>query len=124
MRMWSRVVLPSVLVLLAGCATSFGTPVAQEKLGQIREGVSTKADVIRLLGQPSAIDMNSDGSEVLKYQSSKFAMDAANFIPIVGPFVGKRNYKQQSIQILVNKKGIVEKYTATEPDAPMAYGLQ
>lgn len=121
----SRGYLPLLVALAfgaAGCATSYGTPVSQSKFGQIREGVSTKADVIRLLGQPTASNINSDGSEVLHYLSGKQGVDAAFFIPIVGPLVGEQRSKRQHIQILVNKKGVVEKSTSTESDTPMTFG--
>ena len=103
--------LLAVMLGTSGCAgmlfsAMYSTPrLATEKLSQIEEGVSTKADVIRLLGQPASISKNSDGSEVLHYTSRQYPM------LLIG------SWKQQSVEVEVDKKGVVQKYQVLEGDA-------
>jgi outer membrane protein assembly factor BamE (lipoprotein component of BamABCDE complex) len=97
---------------ISGCSgmllsAMYSTPrLATEKLSQIKEGVSTKADVIRLLGQPTSVSKDSDGSEVLRYTSTQY--------PALMGVVGA--WKAQSIEVQVDKAGVVQKYQVWEGD--------
>jgi outer membrane protein assembly factor BamE (lipoprotein component of BamABCDE complex) len=46
-------------IFIAGCV-SFGRPIDQADLNQIERGVTTKAQVIKLLGDPDKISKNND----------------------------------------------------------------
>ena len=55
-----------VLLFQLGCATS-GKLIDQDKLSQIKEGVTTKQEVISLLGKPDMIIHTSDAKEIMMY---------------------------------------------------------
>ena len=54
----------SMAALLSGCATS-GTKIEQAQIDSLVKGKTTSSEVIALLGPPTAVTQNSDGSQVL-----------------------------------------------------------
>ncbi len=109
-------------IFLAGCAT-VGKPIDQDKLAQIKEGVTTKTEVIALFGQPYVVSLNSDGKEVLTYQYTKVKNKASNFIPGVNLLAGGMDMKQEMLQVLISADAKVEKYVLTASDTPINSGL-
>ena len=107
---------------LSGCATS-GKPIAQDKVLQIKEGITTKQEVLALLGNPSSDTLNGDGKEILMYMYVNYKTRASTFIPVVGLMTGGGDMKQQSVQILIDKTGKVEKYILTDSQTPVNSGL-
>ena len=102
-------------LLFTGCiSSSFGTKMSQGQVDQIKKGVSTKADVETILGQPVNTSMIGDGRRVMTY--SYFAQSARakgqSFIPYLGPFIGGATgeREQQTLQIYLDKNGVVEDY--------------
>ncbi len=112
-----------MLFVLAGCASYGGPRIAQEKLAQVKEGQTTRAQVIELLGQPFTSTLTSDGKEVFMYYSGTARSSAQNFIPVVNLVQSKMNMDTQTINVLFNKDGIVEKMTATNSKSDMKYGI-
>lgn len=53
-------------ILLAGCATS-GQRITQDKMDQVINGQTTRADLITLFGAPTSETYNSDGSQLLAW---------------------------------------------------------
>lgn len=64
-----------LLAMLAGCATT-GRQFDMKAVDQIKTGVSTKDDVMALLGQPSSMSTNGDGRTVLNYNYVQDVMGA------------------------------------------------
>ena len=110
------------LFIFIGCAT-VGTQIDQSNLSQIKEGVTTQKEVIALMGQPYMQTLTSDGKIMMMYQYTKVKNRAANFIPVVGAFSGGMDMEQQTLQILVNEKGIVEKYLFTDSSTDINSGI-
>jgi len=117
-----RIILVVLALGLLGCATS-GKPIQQDKVVQIKEGVTTKEEVIALMGKPAIHTLNGDGKEIMMYTHIKANTRASSFIPVVGLFVSGADMKQQSLQILIGKEGKVEKYIFTDSETPMNTGL-
>lgn len=116
-----QVAVLTVGLFLAGCVSQHfetGTPLSSEKVVQIKKGVSTRADVEALFGPPSFVAMLPDGKRSLRYAYTSTKTDAtpnaAAFIPFVGGLVGGANaqnqLRRQSLQVLLNAKGIVEDF--------------
>ncbi len=114
-----------LLVALAslGCASYGGPRVSQEKIAQVKEGQTTRAQVIEILGSPMTSTLTSDGKEVFMYYSGTARSSAQNFIPVVNLVQSKVNMDTQSINVLFNKDGIVEKMTATNSKSDVKYGI-
>jgi len=84
--------------LITGCATTLGHEIDQSSYQQIKKGVSTKADVIDLLGSPNDEIENEDGSSTFVYTFTKYSHG------IYGLGAG---VDTQSARIRFNSKGIV-----------------
>lgn len=109
-------------ILLSGCASS-GTKIDQNRVRQIKEGVTTKEEVIRLLGNPFTQTLTSDKKVVMMFQYTKVKNRVSNFIPVVNLLAGGVDMKQQILQILIDENGLVEKYIFTDSDNPINSGL-
>jgi len=96
------VVLLAALVI-AGCVTQHGTPIAQEQISQIKQGVTTKAELLALLGRPISSAQNSDGTEVVTWSYAR-----------VAPGV----YENQAITVIVGADGTVTSYTVSNIGNP------
>jgi outer membrane protein assembly factor BamE (lipoprotein component of BamABCDE complex) len=107
---------------LVGCATT-GTKIEQDKVKQIKEGITTQEEVIALMGKPFMQNLTSDKKVIMMYQYAKVKNRASNFIPVVNVFAGGMDMKQQILQILINENGIVEKYIFTDSNSPINSGL-
>ncbi len=109
-------------LFLAGCAT-VGKPIEQSKIQQIKEGITTKQEVIQLLGKPFMVNLTSDGKSILMYQYVKVKNKATNFVPVVNIFAGGMDMNQQILQILLDKNDIVEKYILNDSNSEINSGL-
>ena len=109
-------------IVLAGCATS-GTKIEQDQISKIKEGVTTEQEVTALLGSPFSKTLTSDGKTIMMYLYTKTQTKASTFIPVVGLFKGGMDMKQQTLSILIDQNGKVEKYTFNDADNEIKTGL-
>lgn len=111
-----------ICLVLIGCATT-GTRIEQDKVKQIKEGITTQEEVIELMGKPFMQNLTSDGKIIMMYQYTKVKNRATNFIPVVNILAGGMDMKQQTFQILIDENGVVEKYIFTDTNSPINSGL-
>ena len=89
-----------------------------DKVSQIKKGVTTRAEVEALLGPPANVFMMPEGKRMMSYSYSSTKAEghatAATYIPYVGMFAGgskgEAQTRIQTLQIMLNAKGIVEDY--------------
>ncbi|MDD4980245.1 MAG: outer membrane protein assembly factor BamE [Candidatus Omnitrophica bacterium] len=124
MRKKTVIFLPFIISvsILLGCA-SVGNKIEQDKVSQIKEGVTTGQEVVSLLGTPYMKTLDSNGKTIMLYQYTKVKNRASNFIPIVNIFGGGMDMRQQMLTILVDKEGKVEKYTLNDTNTEINSGL-
>jgi len=108
-------------ILIAGCS-SVGTPIEQNKVNQIKIGVTTEADLFLLFGPPSTKTLDTSGAIVLTWAYSTAATKAETFVPLAGPFIGGYNTHVQQLTVLINRKGKVEKWTMNNAPGEVRYG--
>ncbi len=84
--------------LITGCVTTLGHQIDQSAYSQIKKGVSTKEDVVELLGSPNQELENEDGTSSFIYSFTK----VSSGIYGIGSGVDT-----QSATIKFNSKGIV-----------------
>lgn len=111
-----------VAFILTGCAT-VGTKIDQDKLSLIKEGVTTKQELIGLLGKPYMVTLTSDGKTMFLYQYVKASNRAVNFIPGVNLLAGGMDMNQQIAQVLIDKNNIVEKYIFNDSQSEINSGV-
>lgn len=117
-----KILILFLCLFLIGCATS-GKLIDQDKLSQIKEGITTKEEVINLLGKPEMISLTSDAKEIMMYHHLEYKTRASTFIPVVGLMTGGADMKQQILQILIDKNGKVEKFIFNDSGSKINSGL-
>lgn len=117
-----RYIILAVIAVTLGCAAS-GTRLSKEDIQKIKEGETTRAQVIEMLGAPPISTLGSDGKEIFTYHFSSLKMSPQNFIPVVGLIQSRTNMNIQMTHILFTKDGIVEKITSTDSQSNIRSGL-
>ncbi len=108
-----RVLCFSIIVvfLVGACATVGNEQISRpETTSQIQIGKSTKADVKALVGEPTKVNYQENGKEIWEYTYKKGSIKPATFIPVVGWFAGGTNVEGNTLTIMFNKDGVVEKF--------------
>jgi len=83
------VVLLTIAVL--GCSSTAGRKVETNLVGQIKEGISTKADVEKLLGPPYSRTRLVDGTEKFQWFYSEVSSTAGfGYLALMGLGTGKQ----------------------------------
>jgi outer membrane protein assembly factor BamE (lipoprotein component of BamABCDE complex) len=119
-----KIIMLSVcLCLLSGGCATMGKRIDQDKVQQIKEGVTSEEEVIQLLGKPYMKTLSSDGKIIMMYQYTKVKNRIENFIPVVGLLAGGMDMRQQMLTILIDKNGKVEKYTFNDAESDINSGL-
>jgi hypothetical protein len=78
----------AVTVLVCTACASSGTAVSEATASKFKEGVTTEADVLRVLGKPQNTMVMSNHHRILTYVGVSAHANAATYIPVVGLFAG------------------------------------
>jgi outer membrane protein assembly factor BamE (lipoprotein component of BamABCDE complex) len=116
-----NLVVAFLAVAIAGCS-SVGTPISQDKVNQIKVGMTTEPDLIRIFGTPSTKTLDPSGRIVLSWVYSKAATKPETFVPVAGVFMGGMNTRVQQLTVLIDRKGRVERYTMNDAPGEVKYG--
>lgn len=108
--------------LLAGCASA-GRPIAQQNVSQIKTGVTTETDLVRLFGPPNSKSLSSEGKTLMMWVYSESQVKGTTFIPIVGAFAGGVNSRTQTLQVLIGRNGKVERYVTNDSPIEARSGI-
>lgn len=122
--------LIAIAVILTACASS-GRKLDQSKVDQIKQDVTTKAEVLKLIGSPENITKDGNGNTTFSYTYFYASSKGENFIPVVNMFAGGVNTKSQSVSIQFGANDVVKSIvssmgasdigqnaTASTPDKP------
>ena len=108
MRMFHSLVFLAVLaVLVQGCALSRGTlgdEITTEAIDSIKKGVTTKTEVLGLLGAPDRV-LPLNGRDV--YQYYRYDGKVGSLLLIVLNF-SRVSIKSDDLYVMLNQSGIVE----------------
>lgn len=102
-------ILTLALLALLGCASA-GVKIDRSATENIRKGVTTKAQVIALLGAPSSDSLTGDGREMMIWSYAHTRVKGTTFIPVAGIFVGGSNTRLTTFQVILTKGKIVEDF--------------
>ena len=64
------------IAFIGGCAISSGTKISDEQVSQIEKGVTTKANISRMFGDPSLTSVDANGNAIWKFEYAE-----ENYIP-------------------------------------------
>lgn len=109
MKILRRFSVASIVVALAGCMSNLtsGNKLDTNSIRTIRTGKTTKADMVRVFGQPPTRMTRDKGTEIWVYSHTKAKnhTNAATFIPIVGLFAGGGKLTTDSESLTVEFSG-------------------
>jgi outer membrane protein assembly factor BamE (lipoprotein component of BamABCDE complex) len=112
--------------LMIGCGTSGTRALRDETQSSIseklQEGVTTKAEVYAMLGDPLSVSLTESGLEILTYEFVRFTPKARNFIPYNVFSVGNDENKKVLV-VLLNEDGTVRKVILSESEGETKSGL-
>ncbi|MGF6595200.1 hypothetical protein [Pseudomonas sp. 2835] len=101
--------MQKIIILIAACliaaCTTYGKPVTDAQLAAIKQGVTTKGELLASFGPPLATARNSDGTQVMSWGYAH-----------VG-FAGS-SYKNQALSVILDASGKVVSYTTTDTANP------
>lgn len=100
-----KIIMLAAACLLAACSTQYGKPVTEAQLDAIKQGVTTKDDLLASFGPPLATARNSDGTQVMSWGHAK-----------VG-FAGS-SYSNQALSVILDSSGKVVSFTTTDMANP------
>lgn len=101
------------LVMLA-CLTRNATAsksITQEKVNQIRPGLTTEEDLVRAFGPPTTKTVCPPGAMTLEWFYSS-PISAQNYIPVIGPALGGTHVKAWELWVVLRTDGSVKRYIA------------
>lgn len=99
----------AVILAVAGCVSS-GRRLDTDRVSQIRKGVTTRQEVLQLLGSPDQQTSDGDGNVTMVWQFTKATAKATNFIPVVNLFAGGADVQNQSVLVITGPNGIVRDF--------------
>jgi hypothetical protein len=109
-----------VAFAVGGCVsgTTGNQGLTQDNVSEIQKGVTTRQDVVALLGEPDSTHLMADGRRMMFYEGGQMNTDDVGqsvwqAVPIVGVLVPSSNTnttRRESLQIILNGKDVVEDY--------------
>jgi len=109
-------------ILLTSCVTS-GRKIEQSSVDKIQKGVTTRAEVLQLLGSPDQLTRDSSGKVTMNYHYMRATAKPEGFIPVVGLFAGGANTQNQSVIVVCGSDGIVSDVISTMGASEAGMGL-
>jgi outer membrane protein assembly factor BamE (lipoprotein component of BamABCDE complex) len=103
-----------IFLLVCGCASTgnktLGSFDSAQVTTMIKDGVTTKQEIVAMLGDPSGIDLDHQSREKWTYTHQKVTSKAINFVPIAGSFQRGTNNTVKQLIILFDSNNVVSKH--------------
>lgn len=124
----ARVGLGLVLMTALGACATMGNEKMKDQTQssisqQVKEGKTTKSDVVSALGSATSVSFTDSGNEIWTYKYARATSQAQNFIPIVNLFSQGADVKIKELVIMFDKNGVVSKYTLRETQDVLKAGI-
>ncbi len=120
MRLFHSLLFAFIVFGLMACATTKAPQKSNLTLGviktRIQEGVTSQAEIVRLIGSPNIITKNKEGQEVWTYSRQSFDAESGGFGGGVLIFGGSQAFSSASSKsfdliITFNDKNLVQNYS-------------
>jgi len=119
--MFYRLMIAGALTLLpAACAAtqSGQQPIGRAQVDSIQKGTITRAEIDAMFGPPNSVAIVDNGDRLASYRTHQTTyppVNAAEFIPLVGPFIAassqdNTSVRRQTLQVRYSPSGVVEDY--------------
>jgi hypothetical protein len=118
-----KVIIGICFIVLSSCA-SYGEKIDRSYANEIKEGVTTEANILQNLGKPTSIGLSSSGDRTMTYMHFSTEVKAATFIPIVGIFAGGSDSQTTVFIITIDgKTGLVKDWNYNESNSEVNNGV-
>ncbi|MGD0770893.1 MAG: hypothetical protein ABSB42_22145 [Tepidisphaeraceae bacterium] len=113
------IVLLGLILVGSGCAatTAGNQGLTQDNVSNIHKGVTTREQVVEILGQPDDIQLLADGRHVMFYQgmqgNSDFGQRIFQGVPIIGtivPTTDTQTVRREFLEVYLNANNVVQDY--------------
>lgn len=95
-----------ITLTLSACVnTTTGVKLDANKLGELQVGTTTIEQAEALLGSPTGVAKNPDGTTTLTYFYSQNGQDAKSYIPFAGNLLGKGTHESSMTFVQFDQKG-------------------
>jgi hypothetical protein len=119
--MFRKLVSAGVVTLLsAACATTQTgqQPISGAQVDSIQKGATTRAQIDAMFGPPTSVAIADNGDRLASYRTHQTTyppVNAAGFIPLVGPFIAASqddttSVRRQTLQVRYSTSGVVQDY--------------
>ena len=112
--------LLALTILIQGCAFSRGTlgdDIKSDTVAALQKGITTKDEVIRLLGAPDRL-LPLNGRDVFQYY--RYDAKAGSLLLIILNF-SRLSIKSDDLFVILNREGIVEDVIASKRTEALAF---
>lgn len=115
-------VLWVVAAVMAGCVST-GVDVSEDQYRTLVKGKSTADEVQAMFGPPTSRTVATDGTQTWMYLYVRSQARAANFIPIVGAFVGGADTRSRTVMLTFGADGVLKESTYSESSSGLDTGV-
>jgi outer membrane protein assembly factor BamE (lipoprotein component of BamABCDE complex) len=119
-------IIIGMAVVICGCA-SVGRKLDESKVDQIKQGVTTRDQVIQLVGSPDQLTRDGAGNITFQYIYAHAQAKGSSFIPIYGAFAGGANVQNQFLTVTFTNNvvsSLVSTYGANEVNTGVNSGAK
>lgn len=114
------VILTSLLVFISGCA-AVGTYVEEEKLSLLKENVSTKEEILELIGPPDGLSPGEGGKgQIFAYSYIK---SKPSFMTPLSILYDESEMESHQVSLFIDDTGILRKITVDDRPYKIRTGL-
>jgi outer membrane protein assembly factor BamE (lipoprotein component of BamABCDE complex) len=98
--------------VLAGCVSS-GTNFNEDRVADIRKGVTTESELRQMFGEPGGTSLVSSGGRQLTWMYTEHKTSGQQFIPIAGPSLERGSSNHKMLMVTLDPEGKVADYHAS-----------
>ena len=114
-------------LLLGGCANTGNQVLAKhDKVSiskVIKNGVTTRKQLIGIFGEPTALDYQNNGNTKLVFTYLRSTYKPETFIPVVGLLASGTDDNKKELVVLLDDKDVVQKHSFYETKGETKTGL-
>ena len=113
-------------ILVTACSTTGSMALKKvspvEIANSLKAGITTKAQLLEVMGSPNSVGITQDGLEILRYEYRRSVPSLKNFTPIV-LFSFASEIEVRQLVILLNKNKTVKETVTNEALLHKTFGM-
>ena len=113
-------------ILVSACSTTGSMALKKvspvDIASSLKAGVTTKAQILKIMGSPNSVGITQNGLEILKYEYRRDVPMLRNFTPVVLFSFGS-DIEVRQLVILLNKNKTVKETVANEAMLERTFGM-